>query len=134
MLEKKLFKGTNEFFELNGLNDKSYSDKYEAIVQALDFEACKEILYMYTTYDKLLDAYKKDKNLNNILNKRHCCKDVLPTFRYTSDGCWQWDIIGYKMLHNHKATIKFKFISLSTLTCIAKACARMIIKNKYEVK
>lgn len=102
-------------------------------MQALDFEACKEILLMHITYDDLLDAYSKDKNLNNILNKHYYCKDVLPNLICTANKCWQWDIIGYKMLHNRKATIKFKFISLANLTCIAKACARMTIKNKSEV-
>lgn len=134
MAEKKLLKNVNEFFELNSLNDESHFFKYEAIVQALDFEACKEILLMHTTYDDLLDAYNKDKNLNNILNEHYYCKDVLPNFRYTDEDCWQWDIIGYQMLHNRKATIKFKLISLACLTCIAKACARMMIKNKCEVK
>lgn len=126
MKEKKLFKNTDEFSKLSGLD--SHFSKYGAIVQALDFESCKEILFMYTTYDDLLNAYNKDKNLNNILNEHYYCKDVLPNFIVTANECWQWDIIGYKMLHNRKATIKFKLISLADLTCIAKACARMIIQ------
>ena len=131
MKEKKLFKNTDEFSKLSGLNN--HFSKYGAIVQALDFEACKEILFMYTTYDDLLNAYHKDKNLNNILKKHYYCKDVLPHLIHTADKCWQWDIIGYKMLHNRKATIKFKLISLADLTCIAKACATMIIINESEV-
>lgn len=131
MKEKKLFKNTDEFSKLNRLNDNgSHFSTYEAIVQALDFEACKEILLTHITYDDLLDSYSKDKNLNNILNKRCYCKNVLPTLIGAADDeCWQWDIIGYKMLHNRKTTIKFKFISLADLTCIAKACARMIIRK-----
>lgn len=133
MKKKKLFKNTDEFFKLTSLNDESHFSKYEAVVQALDFEACKEILLMYTTYDDLLDAYNKDKYLNNILNEHYYCKDVLPNLIRAADRCWQWDVIGYQMLHNRKATIKFKFISLACLTCIAKACARMMIKNKCKV-
>lgn len=134
MKEKKLFKNTDEFSKLNAQNDNdSHFSTYKAIVQALDFEACKEILFMYTTYDDLLEAYHKDKNLNNILNEHYYCKDVLPNLRLTLDKCWQWDIIGYKMLHNRKATIKLKLISLADLTCIAKACARMAIKNESEI-
>lgn len=133
-MQRELFKNADEFFELNGLKDKSHSAKYEAIVQALNFEACKDILFMYTTYDKLLNAYKKDEHLNNILNQKIYNRNVLPEcFRYQCGTYWQWDIIGYQMLHNSKATIKFKFISLSTVTCIAKACAKLIIKNESEV-
>lgn len=133
-MQKELFKNDTEFFELNGLSNADWQTRNKAIVQALNFEACKEILFMYTTYDKLLNAYKKDKNLNNILNSHHYCKDILPGFfRYTNDTCWQWDIIGYQMLHNNRATIRFKFISLSLLTNIAKACAIQVIKNESEV-
>lgn len=125
-MQKELFQNAEEFFELNGLKDKSHSAKYEAIVQALNFEACKEILFTYITYDKLLNAYKKDKHLNNILNQ----KIVLININ-TLSRCFvkQWDIIGHQMLHNNRATIRLKFISLSILTCIAKSCARMIIQN-----
>ena len=134
MKEKKLCKNTDEFSKLNILNDNdSHFSKYKAIVQALDYEACKEILFMYTTYYDLLDAYHNEKNLNIILNKRYYCKDELPNLRCAADECWQWDIIGYKMLHNRKASIKFKLISLADLTCIAKACARMAIENESEI-
>lgn len=125
-MQKELFQNADEFFELNGLKDKSHSAKYEAIVQALNFSACKEILLMFTTYDKLLNAYKDDEHLNNILNQKVYNKDVLS--RYQCGTYWQWDIIGYQMLHNSKATIQFKLISLSMLTCIAKECARMLIE------
>ena len=134
MIEKKLFKNNTEFFELNGLSNTDWQTRNEAIVQALNFEACKEILLMYTTYDKLLKAYKKDKDLNNILNQKIYNRNVLPRcFRYQCGTYWQWDIIGYQMLHNNKATIEFKFISLSSLTSIAKACARLVIKNESKV-
>ena len=133
-MQKELFQNADEFFELNGLKDKSHSAKYEAIVQALNFEACKEILFTYITYDKLLNAYKKDEHLNNILNQKIFNRNVLPRyFRYQCGTYWQWDIIGYQMLHNNKATIQFKLISLSTLTCIAKGCARLIIANENAV-
>lgn len=133
-MTKELFKDANEFWKLNELDDKSHFAKYEAIVQALNFEACKDILFMYITYDKLLNAYKKDEHLNNILNQKIYDRNVLPRcFRYQCGTYWQWDIIGYQMLHNNKATIRFKLISLNTLTCIAKACARLIIKNGSEV-
>lgn len=131
---RKLFKNDTEFFELNELSNADWQTRNGAIVQALDFEACKNILFIYTTYDKLLNAYKKDKNLNNILNSRHYCRNVLPEFfRYTNDTCWQWDIIGYQMLHNNRATIKFKDVILRLLTNIAKACAIQVIKNESEV-
>lgn len=131
----KLFKNSDEFFKLNGLNNESYSTKYEAIVRALDYGACKEILLRYITYDELLKAYKKDEHLNNILNNKVCCKDVLPNFsRFSNDTCWAWDIIGYQMLHNNKATIRLKLISLSTLTSIAKACAILILKDEKEAE
>ena len=131
MTARKLLKNADEFFKLYELNDKNHSAKYEAVVRALDFRACKEILLRYITYDELLKAYKKDKNLNNILNSKYYCESMLPLpLRLANTTCWQWDMIGYQMLHNNKATIKFKFISLSTLTCIAKACARMIIQYR----
>lgn len=129
-MQKELFQNADEFFELNGLKDKSYSAKYEAIVQALNFEACKEILFTYITYDKLLNAYKKDEHLNNILNQKIVNTNILSRcFRYQCCTYWQWDIIGYQMLHNNRATIRLMFISPCILTCIAKSCAIMIIQN-----
>ena len=46
-----------------------------------------------------------------------------------SSTSWKWDYIGDEMLHNPNAKIRFQLMSNCNRTCIAKACARIILEN-----
>lgn len=120
---KQDYNNINEFVDVNNINQ---NDKYRAVINALDFSACCNILLQYADIEAYKQAYKQDKNLNNIHNTWFYNMGQLP-IRF-KEVIWQWDIIGYRMLHNPKATIRLKSISLSLLTCIAKECTRMMIK------
>lgn len=95
---------------------------YSAIVRALNYNACKKILLEQLEHDgidleTLKQKFIKDENLNNI-------------YEFSCGGkTWTWDDIGDRMLRNFNATISFGLMSLSGKTCIAKACARMVVEE-----
>lgn len=118
----KIFTNVDEFLKENNIDRINEHEKgFRAVVKGLDFDTCKKILLRRLeqdriTIDKLKEKYKQDKYLNNIYKMR-------------ANG-WEWDIIGDNMLRNPNAKIGFKLMSKCNLTCIAKACARMITENK----
>lgn len=112
----KTYHNIDEFIKLKGLDRASQHDEaFSAVVNELGYEACKKILLSYLDVNTLIKAYRQDKNLNNIykLNK----------------VTWTWDFIGDDMLHRFNAPIRFRLMSDCNRTCIAKACARMVIEE-----
>lgn len=106
----------------------THQRKYERLINALNYKECKKILLNYFTIDALIRAYKDDKYLNNLVHQSHR-KSKYDFINRTSDINWLWDDIGYEMLKNPMARIEIHLFTLSELTSIAKACARMVIKE-----
>ena len=115
----------DEFIKFKGLNRASqHEEAFSAVVNALGYEACKKILLAYLDIDTLTKAYKQDKYLNNIYE--HSYNNKLGRVM------WTWDFIGDDMLHRFNAPIRFRLISDCNRTCIAKACARMVIEESNK--
>lgn len=118
----KLYQNVDEFLKENNLDRFNDHDiGFMEIVKELNFNICKNILLNQLerdgiTIEELREKYKQDKYLNNI-------------YRSNSRVTWEWDYIGDDMLHNPYAKIRFRLMSNCNRTCIAKACARMIVKN-----
>lgn len=112
------YETVDEFLKENNLDRLTEHDKcFSRVVSELDFHTCKQILLRRlesdgVTIEKLKEKYKQDKCLNNIYRMRA--------------ETWEWDAIGDEMLHNPNAKIKFRLMSNSNRTCIAKACARRV--------
>ena len=118
----KTYHNIDEFIKLKGLNRASqHAEAFSAVVNALGYEACKKILLAYLDINTLVKAYKQDKYLNNVY--KQCYNHELN--RVT----WTWDLIGDDMLHRFNAPIRFRLMSDCNRTCIAKACARMIVEE-----
>ena len=117
----KTYKNVDEFLEENNLDRfKEHEKCFRRVVEELDFNTCKQILLRQLeqdgiTVEKLKEKYVQDKYLNNIYSM--------------SATTWKWDYIGNDMLHNPNAKIKFRLMSDSNRTCIAKACAGMVVEN-----
>ena len=117
----KTYKNVDEFLKENNLDRFSEHEKcFRRIVEELDFNTCKQILLRQLERDgvsveKLKEKYSQDKYLNNIYRM--------------GATTWEWDYIGNDMLHNPNAKIKFRLMSNCNRTCIAKACAGMIVEN-----
>ena len=117
----KTYKNVDEFLKENNLDRFNEHEKcFKRIVEELDFNTCKQILLRQLKRDgvsveQLKRKYKQDKYLNNI-------------YRMSSTS-WKWDYIGDEMLHNPNAKIRFQLMSNCNRTCIAKACARIILEN-----
>ena len=117
----KTYKNVDEFLKENNLDRFSEHEKcYRRVVEELDFNNCKQILLRQLerggiTIEKLKEKYNQDKYLNNIYRM--------------SATTWEWDYIGNDMMHNPNAKIRFKMMSNCNRTCIAKACAGMILEN-----
>lgn len=118
----KLYQNVDEFLKENNLDRFNDHDIcFMEIVKELNFNSCKEILLRQlerdgVTIENLKEKYEQDKYLNNI-------------YRSNSRDTWEWDYIGNDMLHNPSAKIRFRLMSNCNRTCIAKACARMIVEN-----
>lgn len=118
----KTYTNVDEFLKENNLDRINDHEKcFERIVKELDFDTCKNILLRRLELDRvtiknLKEKYEQDKYLNNI-------------YKSNSRMFWEWDFIGDDMLRNPNAKIKFKLMSNCNRTCIAKACARMVVEN-----
>lgn len=118
----KTYMNVDEFLKENNLDRLNEHEKcFRRIVEELNFNICKEILLRQlgqdgVTIETLKEKYKQDKYLNNI-------------YKHNGRGVWKWDLIGSDMLHNPNAKIRFKLMSDSYRTCIAKACAGMVVEN-----
>ena len=118
----KTYKNVDEFLKENNLDRVNEHKKcFSKVVEELDFNTSKQILLRQLERDgvsveQLKEKYNEDKYLNNI-------------YRNNSRGSWEWDYIGNDMLHNPNAKIKFRLMSDSNRTCIAKACARMVVET-----
>lgn len=118
----KTYINIDEFLKENNLDRLNEHDMcFEKIVKELNFNICKNILLNRLeldgiTIEELKEKYNQDKNLNNI-------------YRSNSRNTWEWDYIGDDMLHNPSAKIRFRLMSNCNRTCIAKACAKMIVEN-----
>ena len=117
----KTYRNVDEFLKENNLNRFNEHEKcFRRVVEELGFNTCKQILLRQLERDgvsveKLKEKYKQDRYLNNIYSM--------------GATTWEWDYIGNDMLHNPNAKIKFRLMSDSNRTCIAKACARMVVEN-----
>lgn len=118
----EIYTSVDEFLKENNLDKFNERDKcFRRVVEQLDFNTCKQLLLRRLEQDgitikKLKEKYNQDKRLNNI-------------YRFDLSGKWGWDFIGDDMLRNPSAKIRFRFMSDCNRTCIAKACARMVIEN-----
>ena len=118
----KIYRNVDEFLKENNLNRVNEHEKcFRRIVEELDLNTCKRILLRWLEKDginieKLKEKYNQDKYLNNI-------------YRNNSAGSWKWDVIGNDMLHNPSARVGFRLMSDSNRTCIAKACARIVVET-----
>ena len=112
----------DDFLKENKLDRFNEHEKcFERVVEELDFNTCKQILLSQleldgVTIEKLKEKFRQDKYLNNI-------------YKHRSGLGWKWDLIGDEMLYNRNAKIKFKLMSDCNRTCIAKACAKMIVED-----
>lgn len=117
----RTYKNVDEFLKENNIDRFNEHDKgFVRIVEELDFDSCKRILLQWLildgiTIEKLKEKYEKDEYLNNI-------------YKHVGNT-WKWDFIGDEMLQNANARIRFKLMSNCNKTCIAKACARMIVEG-----
>lgn len=117
----KIYEDVDEFLKENNLDRFNEHEKcFRRIVEELDYDTCKQILLRQLERDgvsieKLKEKYNQDRCLNNIYS--------------TGTITWEWDYIGNDMLHNLSAKIRFKMMSNCNRTCIAKACAGMIVEN-----
>ena len=118
----KTYHNVDELIKSKGLDRASQHDEaFTAVVNELGYEACKKILLAYLDINTLAKAYKEDKYLNNIYKQ---------SYNHELDRVtWTWDFIGDDMLHRFNAPIRFRLMSDCNRTCIAKACARMIIEE-----
>ena len=121
------YESVDKFFEEHNLDrfagEEGHHACYSAVVKALNYDACKKILLEQLEHDgidleTLKQRYEADKALNNIYK-----------FRYQGTGGWTWDDIGADMLYNYDATVSFRLMSPCNKTCIAKACARMVVEE-----
>ena len=117
----KTYTNVDEFLKENNLNRFNEHEKcFRRVVEELDFNTCKQILLKQLardgiTIEELKEKYNQDKHLNNIYSM--------------GATTWEWDYIGNDMLHNPNAKIRFRLMSDSNRTCIAKACARIVVEN-----
>ena len=118
----KIYRNVDEFLKENNLDRFNEHEKcFRRIVEELDLNTCKQILLRRLAQDgitteQLKEKYNQDKYLNNI-------------YRMNSTT-WKWDYIGNEMLYNSNAKIRFQLMSSCNRTCIAKACAGMVVENK----
>ena len=118
----RTYHNVDEFIKSKGLDRATQHDEaFSAVVNELGYEACKAILLNYLDIDTLIKAFKEDKYLNNIYkqNYNHELNRVTCTL----------NLICNDVLHRFNAPIIFRLISDCNRTCIAKACARMIIEE-----
>lgn len=101
---------------------------YSKVIDLLNYEECKSILLTYLDIDTLKKKYAEDKYFNNIYHHSTHRQSPIHHER-TGIPTGEWDSIGYEMLHNYKAQIVFKNISLSTLTGISKEVARRVVQE-----
>lgn len=118
----KTYTNVDEFLKESNLDRFNEHKKcFRKIVEELDFNSCKKILLEQlerngVTLEELKQKYKQDKYLNNI-------------YRHNASGFWEWDFIGNDMLYNPNVKIRFELMSNCNRTCIAKACAEMVVEN-----
>lgn len=118
----KTYTNIDEFLRENNLDkNNDHEKRFKRVVKELGFDICKNILLRRLEQDgvtikDLKEKYEQDKYLNNI-------------YRSNSRNVLEWDFIGDDMLHNPNAKIKFKLMSSCNRTCIAKACAIMVVEK-----
>lgn len=125
------YENIDEFLKLNNIDRcKDFELAYKTVVKALNYDMCKQILLNRLSADgisikKLKDEFLEDRHLNYIYK--------IGYNRNYDKVIWTWDIIGEQMLRNIKATVRFRLMSDSCRTCIAKECARMVINEAFGI-
>lgn len=122
----EVYKNVDDYFKSKGLNRFSQHRKcFKTLVNNIGLDKCKHILFEYVHTSELLLDYKKDNYFNSSKLQRWSSLKYFTNLN-AYDRPNKWDEIGYRMLRaNRKLFIKG--YSLCDLTCLAKACARMVI-------
>lgn len=125
-----VYKNIDEFLKLNNISKEiDYGRAYEFLVVSLGYKEALKVLHKYIKDKKLFECYSYDKNLNNIWHHGIRFETALPNFfKDLTLNTWEWDDIGW-LIYSKQKDIKFRFISLSNLTAIAKATARLRVKE-----
>lgn len=125
-----VYKNVDDYFRSKGLNRFSqHRNCFESLVNDIGFNKCKRILFEYIHTSELLFDYKRDEHFNLSKLQRRSSLDYF-TGLYTDARPNKWDEIGHRMLRANR-NLYIKGFSFCDLTCLAKACARMII-DEYK--
>lgn len=129
------YENKREFFEANGLDEfKNYNEAHTALINALGYKHALNILHRYLTDNKLVSMYKDDEHLNNVYKFVSSKRLNLPSsLKQTCRTAWEWDVIGW-LIYSGQDNIKFKSMSLSDMTGIAKTTARMRVMELTNQK
>lgn len=104
----------------------------EDLIQRIGYYKLENILLSVVDSDLLVKAYKKDKHLNNILNHKQDLEGTkLNAWSRLVKQDWAWSFIGHDMLFS-QSQFRFKTLSLSNLTCLAKAVAKIHCERCLE--
>lgn len=126
--DTEVYKNVNEYFESKNLNRfEQHKECFETLVNDIGFDKCKRILFEYVHTSELLFDYRQDEHFNSSKLQRWSSLDYFTNLN-AYDRPNKWDEIGHRMLYANPK-LYFKTFSLCNLTCLAKACARMIVNN-----
>lgn len=124
--DTEVYKNVDEYFESKKLNRfKQHKKCFKTLVNNIGFDKCKRILLEYIYPAELLLNYRSDENFNLSKLQRMSSLEYF-TNLYTDARPNKWDEIGYRMLYSNPK-LHFKTFSFCDLTCLAKACARMVV-------
>lgn len=110
------FLGLDSYDKDNTGKEWTHSEKYQAIVNALGYEAIKECIPF--TLDQIKEAIKTDEHLNNLPLKKW---DLASGFIMDGANC---KLVGSKLTDLYRK-IGVNSFSNSDGVCILKECARM---------
>lgn len=126
--DTEVYKNVDEYFKSKNLDRSLQHGKcFKTLINDIGFGNCKRILFEYVYPAELLLDYRQDKNFNLSKLQRRSSLDYF-TSLYTDVRPNKWDEIGHRMLYTNPK-LYIKTFSLCDLTCLAKACARMIVDN-----
>lgn len=124
----KVYKNVDDYFKAKGLNRfTQHKDCFETLISDIGLDECKRILFEYVHTSELLLDYKRDEHFNSSKLQRRSSRDYF-TNLYTDVRPNKWDEIGHRMLYTN-SKLYFRTFSFCDLTCLAKACARIVVDN-----
>lgn len=126
--DTEVYKSVDDYFKAKGLNRfKQHEECFKNLINDIGFDKCKRILFEYVHTSELLFDYKQDKYFNQSKLQRIMSLDYF-TNLYANVCPTKWDEIGHRMLYT-SPKLYFRAWSLCDLTCLAKACAKMVVHN-----